>query len=275
MKYNKIALIFPGQGSQYVGMGKEFYDKFKFAKDVYDEASSVLGYDVAEKCFRKPTLGTKFMHKADLDKTIFTQPAVFVASYACYKVFEEFCRRYSVNLNLYFLAGHSLGEYTALVASGALDFSTCVDLVNKRATFITEFSHHYPDAGLMAIVNRGKSLKYSDIDKLCKDAQVYVTLVNTKSQIVVGGFKKNLDNMGKQLNDFEHALYAKIELGGRQYLWYGATDFSGDLDEVRISSVVRSQAWVAACYTNQVAPLTFAKLGDEEQLPKGTIVLFR
>ena len=212
MKYNKIALIFPGQGSQYVGMGKEFYDKFKFAKDVYDEASSVLGYDVAEKCFRKPTLGTKFMHKADLDKTIFTQPAVFVASYACYKVFEEFCRRYSVNLNLYFLAGHSLGEYTALVASGALDFSTCVDLVNKRATFITEFSHHYPDAGLMAIVNRGKSLKYSDIDKLCKDAQVYVTLVNTKSQIVVGGFKKNLDNMGKQLKkEGMIATHLKVE----------------------------------------------------------------
>jgi len=199
MKYNKIALIFPGQGSQYVGMGKELYDKFKLVKDIYDDASSVLGYDVAEKCFKKPKLGSKFMHRADLDKTIFTQPAVMVTSYACFKVFEEFCRRHSVKLNVSFLAGHSLGEYTALLVSGAFDFRTCVDLVNKRATFITEFSHHYPDAGLMAIVNRGKALDYSEIDKLCKDAQVYVTLVNTKSQIVVGGFKRNLDSMAKQL----------------------------------------------------------------------------
>ncbi len=58
MKYKKVALIFPGQGSQYVGMGKEFYDRFKLVRDIYDEAGSVLGYDIAEKCFKKPIPGS-------------------------------------------------------------------------------------------------------------------------------------------------------------------------------------------------------------------------
>jgi len=199
MKYKKVALIFPGQGSQYVGMGKELYDRFKLVRDTYDEAGSVVGYDMADKCFKKPLIGSKFVHRADLDKTKYTQPAVFVTGYACYRIFEEMCREVGVKCNVAFLAGHSLGEYTALAVAKAMDFRTCMDLVQKRANFITEFSGAYPDAGLMAIVNRGKELEFSMIENMVKDSQVYVTLINTKSQIVVGGFKKNLEELGKKL----------------------------------------------------------------------------
>jgi [acyl-carrier-protein] S-malonyltransferase len=199
MNYKKIALIFPGQGSQYVGMGKELYDRFKMVRDVYEEASSVVGYDMAEKCFKKPLIGSKLVHRADLDKTKYTQPAVFVTGYACFKIFEEMCRDVNVQCNAAFLAGHSLGEYTALAVAKAMDFRTCMDLVQKRANFITEFSGAYPDAGLMAIVNRGKELELRLIEDLVKEAQAYVTLINTKSQIVVGGFKKNLEELGKKL----------------------------------------------------------------------------
>jgi [acyl-carrier-protein] S-malonyltransferase len=199
MKYRKIALIFPGQGSQYVGMGKELYDRFKLVRDVYDESSSVVGYDMAEKCFKKPLIGSKLVHRPDLDRTKYTQPAVFTTGYASYKIFEEMCKEVKVQCNIAFLAGHSLGEYTALAVAGAMDFRTCMDLVQKRANFITEFSHAYPDAGLMAVVNRGKELNHAMVDNLAKEAQVYVTLVNTRSQIVVGGFKKNLDELGKKL----------------------------------------------------------------------------
>jgi [acyl-carrier-protein] S-malonyltransferase len=199
MKYKKIALIFPGQGSQYVGMGKELYDRFKLVRDVYDESGSVVGYDMAEKCFKKPLIGSKLVHRPDLDRTKYTQPAVFTTGYACYKIFEEMCNEVNVERNIAFFAGHSLGEYTALAVAGAMDFRTCMDLVQKRANFITEFSEAYPDAGLMAIVNRGKELNYPEIDDLAKEAQVYVTLVNTKSQIVLGGFKKNLHELARRL----------------------------------------------------------------------------
>ena len=75
---SKIAFLFSGQGAQYVGMGKEFYYRFKLVRDIYDEAGSVLGYDIAEKCFKKPIPGASILHKPDLDRTIYTQPAVMV-----------------------------------------------------------------------------------------------------------------------------------------------------------------------------------------------------
>ena len=199
MKYKKIALIFPGQGSQYVGMGKEFYDRFKLVRDIYDEAGSVLGYDIAEKCFRKPIPGTSILHKPDLDKTIYTQPAIMVTAYACYRIFEEMCKEVSIHPPVCFLAGHSLGEYTALLVAGAMDFTTCADLVNKRATCITEFSESYPHAALMAIVNKGGELEQGRIENLAKESQVYIALNNTKNQMVVGGFKKNLEELSKTL----------------------------------------------------------------------------
>lgn len=199
MKFKKAALIFPGQGSQYVGMGKEFYDRFKLVRDIYDEAGSVMGYDIAEKCFKKPIPGTSIIHKPDLDRTIYTQPAVMVTSYACYRIFEEMCNEVGIHPNVRFLAGHSLGEYTALLVAGAMDFRTCVDLVNKRAMCITEFSEAYPHAALMAIVNKGGEIEQSKIERLTKQAQVHIALNNTKNQLVVGGFKKNLEELSKTL----------------------------------------------------------------------------
>jgi [acyl-carrier-protein] S-malonyltransferase len=196
VKYEKVALIFPGQGSQYVGMGKEFYDRFKLVRDIYDEAGSVLGYDIAEKCFKKPIPGTAIIHRPDLDRTIYTQPAVMVTGYACYRMFEEMCNEVGIHPNICFLAGHSLGEYTALLVAGAMDFRTCADLVNKRATCITEFSEAYPHAALM---NKGGELEYGRIETLTKEAQVHIALNNTKNQLVVGGFKKNLEELSKTL----------------------------------------------------------------------------
>jgi len=211
MKQKRIIVIFPGQGSQYVGMGKDLYDQFKLVRDIYDEVSQVLGYDMAALCFKKPKFG-KIMHKADLNKTIYTQPAVLTMSYACYRVLEQTCREKGITLDPSLLAGHSLGEYTALLVAEAMDFKTTVKLVNTRATLMTEWGKSYPGAGLMAVVDRGKGLDYNKICDMCKDFGVFITLNNTKSQIVVGGSKKRLSEMGKDLkNDGLRAMMLKVE----------------------------------------------------------------
>lgn len=201
MKYKKITLIFPGQGSQYVGMGKEFYDRFKYVRDIYDQANQILGYDLSEQCFKKRKFGKMIMHKDDLNKTIYTQPAVMTTSYACFKVLKATLRERGLDINVPLLAGHSLGEYTALLIAGAMDFKTCLSLVKQRAAYMTELGRGYPGAGLMAIVSKKKELDFDKICVLCKDFEVYVTLNNTKRQIVVGGSKKKLAEMSKKLKE--------------------------------------------------------------------------
>ena len=194
----RTILIFPGQGSQYVGMGKELYDRFQLARDIFTEASQVLGYDMAELCFEKHMFG-KFMHKADLNKTLYTQPAVLTMSYACYRVLEATCEECEVNLNVSLLAGHSLGEYTALLVADVMDFKTALSIVHKRAELMTAWGTSYPGAGLMAVVTKGKEIDNAKICSMCKDFGVFITLNNTPSQIVVGGSKKRLAEMGDQL----------------------------------------------------------------------------
>jgi len=212
MKYKKVTLIFPGQGSQYVGMGKEFYDRFDFVRDTYNQANQVLGYDLSEQCFSKRKLGKRIMHKDDLNKTIYTQPAVLTTSYACFKAFQATLKERGIDINVPLLAGHSLGEYTALLIAGAIDFKTCLSLVKKRATYMTEVGSGYPGAGLMAIVSKKKELDYDNICTLCKDFGVYVTLNNTNKQIVVGGSKKNLGEMSKKLKeDGKRSTMLKVE----------------------------------------------------------------
>jgi len=143
MKYQNIAVVFPGQGSQYIGMGKDFYDQYPFVRNLYEQASEILGYDLSEQCFKKPHLGKKIMHRADLNKTIYTQPAVLTTGYACYQVLLDALKKREVDITFPIMAGHSLGEYTALLISGAIGFKECLELVKKRAVFMTESGKAY------------------------------------------------------------------------------------------------------------------------------------
>ncbi|MDH4232108.1 MAG: acyltransferase domain-containing protein, partial [Nitrospirota bacterium] len=110
----KIAFVFPGQGSQYVGMGKDLWDNFDEAKALYDEASGALGYDVKELSFNGP--------QEELNKTFRTQPCILTASIAAYRVLT------SRGITADAMAGHSLGEYSAIVAAGVIPFKEAVKL---------------------------------------------------------------------------------------------------------------------------------------------------
>ncbi|MFP4036475.1 MAG: ACP S-malonyltransferase [Desulfobacteraceae bacterium] len=236
MEHRRIMLVFPGQGSQYIGMGKEFYDEYPFVQEIFEEASEVLEYDLADLCFKTHRFG-KLVHRgADLNRTIYTQPAVMIVSYACFMVFEHRCREEGVQLDPYLLGGHSLGEYTAILVSGAMDLKTTLRVVGKRAKYMTESGQAYPDAGLMAVVDKNSELDYDRMCSLCKDFGVYVTLNNTKNQIVVGGSKRRLGDLAKELKaEGKLARHLKVEGPFHTPIMKPAADkFRKELQKVKI-----------------------------------------
>jgi len=124
MTMGKIAFVFPGQASQYPGMGKELADNHPVAKAVFDEADKALGFSISQMCFAGS--------EEDLKLTANTQPAILTVSVAAHRVLME------KGIAPDFVAGHSLGEYSALVAAGSLKFSDAVQLVRKRGTYMQE-----------------------------------------------------------------------------------------------------------------------------------------
>ena len=169
----KMAFVFPGQGSQYVGMGKEIYDNFTIARQTFEEASFALGYDVAGLSFNGP--------KEELNKTFRTQPCILTVSIAIFRVLKEKGIYPSV------VAGHSLGEYSALVAAEVLSFKDSVRLTEKRGHFMQEA---VPEGkGLMAAI---LGLEREKVDKICKSLQSgYASAANYNcpGQIVIAGYK--------------------------------------------------------------------------------------
>ncbi|MFI5324382.1 MAG: ACP S-malonyltransferase, partial [Thermodesulfobacteriota bacterium] len=120
-----IAFVFPGQGSQYVGMCKELYEEFGTARDTFEEASDALGLDMADLCFRGDA--------GELSLTANAQPAILTASTAALRVLSG-----ETGIKPDFVAGHSLGEYSALVANGSMAFKDAVFVVRKRGEFMQE-----------------------------------------------------------------------------------------------------------------------------------------
>lgn len=166
----KVAFIFPGQGSQSIGMGKDLYENFEEAKKVFDQADKILGNSISKICFEGP--------EEELKQTINTQPAILTTSIAALEVLKS-----KLSIEPTFLAGHSLGEYAALYESGVLTLENSLKLIQKRAELMNETK-----GGSMAAVLSCPTEKFEAcLNEAFSEGYVSVANYNSPDQIVITG----------------------------------------------------------------------------------------
>ena len=163
------AYIFPGQGSQFPGMGKDLFDQYEIAKKLFNQANGILGFDLSKIIFEGA--------KEDLQQTSVTQPAIYVHSVVLSKVMGD-------SFNPDAVAGHSLGEFSALTAAGAIDFESGLKLVSKRSEAMQKACDHEP--GTMAAV---LGMEDGLVEKICADTEGIVVAANYNcpGQLVISG----------------------------------------------------------------------------------------
>ena len=179
-----FSVIFPGQGSQIVGMGKEFYNKFDIVKKIFKDADEALGFSISKIVLDGP--------KEDLDLTLNTQPAIFLISYS---IFEVVKKEFNIDLNkAKYFAGHSLGEYSALSCAGYLDFNQTIKILRTRGDSMQN-SIPKGEGGMVAVL--GSNIE--EIEKILKENEnnfkAYIANDNSDGQIVLSGKINQLDKL--------------------------------------------------------------------------------
>ncbi|WP_415303630.1 ACP S-malonyltransferase [Candidatus Pelagibacter sp. Uisw_090] len=193
-----FSVIFPGQGSQLVGMGKDFYNKYTLVKDLFKEADDTLGFPLSNLILNGP--------KEDLDLTENTQPAIFLISYSIFKLIKE---EFNIDLNkANFFAGHSLGEYSALASAGVLSFSDTLKILKIRGKAMQN-SVPKGVGGMVAVLGSEIETIESVISENKMKYECYIANDNSTGQIVLSG---NIEDLEKMMVDLKLANIKNIKL---------------------------------------------------------------
>ncbi len=194
---NKLAFIFPGQGAQVVGMGKDLYEHYPAAKKVFDTADEVLGKKVTKMCFEGP--------ENDLKQTINTQPAIVTMSIAALEALKS-----KLNITPHFTAGHSLGEYCAMFCSGVMNLKTTLLAIQKRATLMNKVNK-----GMMAaVLNAPEGSLEKALKEASKEGYVDVANYNSPVQVVLTGDEKAVNKAGELLMEAGARRFVPLAVSG-------------------------------------------------------------
>lgn len=178
----KTAILFPGQGAQYPGMGKEFFEKYHVTRQTYEEASDILHIDMKKMCFEDSDA---------LNQTANTQPALLTTQISIFRALAE------MGINAHYYAGLSCGEYSAVVASGGIKFSDAVRIVQKRGIFMQEAA---PVGQTMMAAVIG--LPNGTVEEICEEScgRVQITNYNCPGQVVIGGYQEDVIDISQKLD---------------------------------------------------------------------------
>ena len=244
----KIAFVFPGQGSQSVGMGKDLYENFAAAKNVFDTADKVLGKSITTICFEGP--------EDDLKLTVNTQPSIVTMSIAALEAFKS-----ELDVEVSATAGHSLGEYCAMYASGVMDLETTLKAIQKRADLMGATK----GGAMAAILNAPEGSLEKALEEASSVGYVDVANYNSPAQVVITGDETAVAKAGELLSAAGARRVVPLAVSGAfhsKFMENAGKEFAGFVSELDLNDAS------IPVFTNVDAEATILGAEFKNKMPK-------